>query len=55
MATSLLPKKITMAALEAATQPAHVRAPNDSFRSQTLAHWVAGSSPAMVNGFEVVT
>ena len=40
----------TMAALEAATQQAHVSAPNDSFRSLTLACWVAGSSPAMVSG-----
>jgi hypothetical protein len=40
----------TMAALEAATQPAHINAPNDSFRSLTLAGWVAGSSPAMVSG-----
>jgi hypothetical protein len=43
---------------EAATQPARVHgrvkpghpAPNDSFRSQTLACWVAGPSPAMVGG-----
>jgi len=38
-----------MAALEAATQQARVRAPNDSLRSQVRAHWVAGSSPAMVS------
>jgi hypothetical protein len=53
MTISPLQINFTMAALEAATQPARVRAPNDSFRSQTLAHWVAGSGPAMVNGFEV--
>ena len=39
----------TMAALEAATQQARVRAPGKTLlRSQTLARWVAGSSPAMV-------
>jgi hypothetical protein len=48
---------LTMAVLEAATQPARVHgrvkpghpAPSDSLRSRTLACWVAGSSPAMVN------
>jgi len=34
--------RFVMAALEAAIQPAHVRAPQDS-RSR----WMAGSSPAM--------
>jgi hypothetical protein len=33
-----------MAALEAATQPAWVRAEETLSRSQTLAHWVAGSA-----------
>ena len=46
-------KNVTMAALEAAIQPALVRAPNDSFRSQTLAYWMAGSSPAMVSEVRV--
>jgi len=46
-------KNFTMAALEAATQPAHVRAPNDSFRLQALAYWMAGSSPATVSGVRV--
>jgi hypothetical protein len=46
-------KYASMAALEAATQQAHVSASKDSFRSQTLAYWVAGSSPAMVSGVKV--
>jgi hypothetical protein len=37
-----------MAAFKAATHPARVGAPKKSLsRSQTLAQWVAGSSPAM--------
>ena len=42
----------TMAALEAATQRARVRGRSESFRSLTLAGWVAGSSPAMVIFFD---
>jgi hypothetical protein len=43
-----------MAALEAATQSARVtRADEDSLRTLTRAGWVAGSSPAMTQFFEI--
>ena len=52
--SATIPTTFTMAGLDPATQHARVCGRKDSFRSLSLAGWVAGSSPAMVSCFGLV-